>query len=241
MFFENVFIEVWSVQELLVYYINIYNVYMVDLILDNYLLKSIKDINGVWIKVIVFIGDKILLFGGIENGILCKMNEFRIYFVINCVFFFCFDLLNEVFIVDKIDVQLDKVICFFINGFKNDIGINKLKLFKIFDWYKKDYVINGENDIIVYVNVYLLKKIKINFNVIIEYFEYDWGLNDIKQLVIFGNMISIIIFVLNEVLIIFVVLNDIVIKVVFYNIFEIIIVDGGSNDNIFSFVEIFLD
>lgn len=177
---ENPPSESWSVQELLAYYINAYNAYTVDLILDNYPLKSIKDINGAWTKAIVPIGDKTLSLGGIENGILRKMNEPRIHFAINCASISCPDLLNEAFTADKIDAQLDKVTRSFINGPKNDIGINKLKLSKIFDWYKKDYVINGENDIIAYVNAYLIKKIKINPNATIEYFEYDWGLNDTK-------------------------------------------------------------
>ena len=61
-----------------------------------------------------------------------------------------------------------------------DIGITHLKLSKIFDWYKKDYVINSENDVIGYVNAYLYKKIKINPNATITYFEYNWDLNEQK-------------------------------------------------------------
>ncbi|HAT64388.1 MAG TPA: DUF547 domain-containing protein [Flavobacteriaceae bacterium] len=175
---ENVPTEAWSVQELLAYYINTYNAYTVDLILDNYPVKSIKDISGAWTKAIVPIGDKTLSLGGIENGILRKMNEPRIHFAINCASFSCPDLLNEAFTADKIDAQLDKVTRSFINGPKNDIGITHLKLSKIFDWYKKDYVINGKNDVIAYVNAYLFKKIKINPNATITYFEYDWDLNE---------------------------------------------------------------
>ena len=148
--------------------------------MDNYPVKSIKDISGAWTKAIVPIGDKTLSLGGIENGILRKMNEPRIHFAINCASFSCPDLLNEAFTADKIDAQLDKVTRSFINGPKNDIGITHLKLSKIFDWYKKDYVINSENDVIGYVNAYLYKKIKINPNATITYFEYNWDLNEQK-------------------------------------------------------------
>lgn len=177
---QNVPTETWSAQELLAYYINTYNAYTVDLILDHYPLKSVKDINGAWTKAIVPIGDKTLSLGGIENSILRKMNEPRIHFAINCASISCPDLYNEAFTADKIDAQLNKVTRSFINGSKNEIGVNNLKLSKIFDWYKKDYVINGENDIISYVNAYLNKKIKISPNATIEYFEYDWALNEPK-------------------------------------------------------------
>ncbi|MEZ4859085.1 MAG: DUF547 domain-containing protein [Flavobacteriaceae bacterium] len=172
--------ESWSVQELLAYYSNIYNAATIELILENYPVNSIKDINGAWTKAIVTVGDKTLSLGGIENGILRKMNEPRIHFAINCASFSCPNLLNEAFTADKIDSQLDKVTRNFINGPKNEIGITSVTLSKIFDWYKKDYVINGKNDVIGFVNSYLNKKIKINPKATITYFEYDWGLNEQK-------------------------------------------------------------
>lgn len=170
--------ESWPASELLAYYINTYNAYTVKLIVDNYPVKSIKDISGPWTKGIVPIGDKNLSLGGIENGILRKMNEPRIHFAINCASISCPDLLNEAFTANKIDAQLDKVTRSFVNGPKNEISMNELKLSKIFDWYKKDYVVNGENDVIAFVNQYLLQKIKLSPTAAVSYLEYDWGLNE---------------------------------------------------------------
>ena len=121
---ENVPTAAWSTQELLAYYINTYNAYTVDLILDHYPLKSIKDINGAWTKAIVPIGDKTLSLGGIENSILRKMNEPRIHFAINCASISCPDLFNEAFTADKIDAQLNKVTRAFINSSKNEVDVN---------------------------------------------------------------------------------------------------------------------
>ena len=106
---ENEPTEVWSVQELLAYYINTYNAYTVNLILDNYPLKSIKDISGPWTKAIIPIGDNKLSLGGLENGILRKMNEPRIHFAINCASYSCPKLLNEAFTASRIDEQLEQV------------------------------------------------------------------------------------------------------------------------------------
>ena len=151
--------EDWRVEELLAYYINTYNAYTVQLILDNYPVKSIKDISGPWTRGIVPIGDKNLSLGGIENGILRKMNEPRIHFAINCASYSCPKLLNEAFTASKIEEQLEQVTKEFINGDKNEINVSNPRLSSIFDWYKKDFVVNGEVDVIGYINIYSNTKI----------------------------------------------------------------------------------
>lgn len=168
----------WSVQELLAYYINLYNAYTVDLILDNYPVKSIKDINSPWIRGIVPIGKNILSLGGIENGILRKMKEPRIHFAINCASISCPNLLNEAYTASKINEQLDKASWNFVNGDKNELNANNLKLSSIFDWYAKDFTVNGEPNVIAYINQY--SEVKINSEAPIKYLEYNWKLNEKK-------------------------------------------------------------
>ncbi|MDN3724830.1 DUF547 domain-containing protein [Aequorivita sp. SDUM287046] len=168
----------WSVQELLAYYINLYNAATVKLIVENYPLKSIKDIDGAWTKGRVAVGDKMLSLGGIENGILRKMNEPRIHFAINCASISCPKLLDEAYTAAKINEQLDHVTKEFINSDKNDISSNNPKVSSIFDWYAKDYKINGKQDVIGFINNY--SKVKINPNATLSYKNYDWNLNDQK-------------------------------------------------------------
>lgn len=168
--------ESWSVEELLAYYINTYNAYTVKLIVDNYPVKSIRDISGAWTKGIVPIGENDLSLGGIENSILRKMNEPRIHFAINCASISCPKLLNEAFTAAKIARQLDQVTKEFINSDKNEIHPQNPKLSSIFDWYRKDYIVNGEVDVIAYINRY--SDIKISPDANISYKNYDWDLNE---------------------------------------------------------------
>ncbi len=170
--------EEWSVSELLAYYINIYNAYTVDLIVENYPVNSIKDINGPWTRGFVEIGDKKLSLGGIENGILRKMNEPRIHFAINCASISCPKLLNEAYFANKIEAQLDRVTRDFIHSEKNDLSPDMPRLSSIFDWYRKDYLVDGEVDVIGYINKYL--EVPINANAELNYLEYDWNLNEQK-------------------------------------------------------------
>ncbi len=173
---ENEPANSWSVQELLAYYINLYNAATVKLIVENYPLKSIKDIDGAWTKGRVSIGDKKLSLGGIENGILRKMNEPRIHFAINCASVSCPKILNEAFTASKINEQLEKATIEFINSDKNDINASNPKISSIFDWYAKDFTVNGKKDVIGYINKYA--KTKINTDASIGYKNYDWNLNE---------------------------------------------------------------
>lgn len=166
----------WSVQELLAYYINLYNAGTVKLIVENYPIKSIKDINGAWTKGRVNVGNKELSLGGIENGILRKMNEPRIHFAINCASISCPKLMNEAYTAAKINEQLDRATSEFINSDKNEISASKPKVSAIFDWYQKDFEVNGKQNVIGFVNQY--SKTKINPNANISYLNYDWNLNE---------------------------------------------------------------
>jgi len=164
----------WSSQELLAYYINLYNAYTVDLILKNYPTNSIQDISGAFTKAFIPIGDKTLSLGGIENGVLRKMNEPRIHFAINCASISCPKLMNEAYTAGKINEQLETAANEFINSDKNDISANNPKLSKIFDFYTKDF----EPSVIEYVNKF--SKIEINPRTSFTFKEYDWNLNEQK-------------------------------------------------------------
>ncbi|MGJ8590960.1 MAG: DUF547 domain-containing protein [Aquaticitalea sp.] len=169
----------WSVQELLAYYINLYNAATIQLIVDNYPTKSIKDIKGPWTKGFVKIGSKELSLGAIENGILRKMDEPRIHFAINCASISCPKLMNEAYTAGKINEQLEAATKEFINGDKNDISSTNPKLSKIFDFYTGDFKVDGKKDLIGYINKY--SKTKINSNAKYSFKEYDWNLNEQKQ------------------------------------------------------------
>lgn len=175
---KNIPDNTWSVQEQLAYYINLYNAHTVALILDNYPLKSIKDLSGPWTKAIAPVGDVKMSLGGIENSILRKMNEPRIHFAINCASISCPKLLNEAYTAGKINEQLDRVTREFINSDKNNIKEGSAQISSIFDWYKKDYLVHGIGSVREYVNQY--SDIKIKEGATISFKDYNWNLNEQK-------------------------------------------------------------
>ena len=167
----------WSVEEQLAYFINVYNANTIKLIVDNYPLKSIKDISNPWLKNRINIGEEEFSLADIENGILRKMNEPRIHFAINCASIGCPKLLNEAYTAKNVMDLMEKATEEFINNTaKNEIKANNIKISEIFKWYKNDFTENGS--VIDYINQY--SKTKINPETEVNYLDYNWNLNDTK-------------------------------------------------------------
>jgi hypothetical protein len=175
----------WSIEEQLAYWINAYNAFTVKLIVDNYPVKSIQDlhpkvkiplINTVWHIKFFKIGGKEASLDEIEHKILRKeFDEPRIHFAINCASFSCPPLLNEAFVPEKINQQLDLVAHTFINDTKrNKITADKIEISSIFSWFKGDFTKNGS--LIDYLNQY--SKVKIKPNAKVSHLDYDWSLNE---------------------------------------------------------------
>lgn len=167
----------WSRAELLALYINLYNAHTVDLILRNYPVESIKDIDSPWTTEFIKLGKTKLSLGALENSILRKMNEPRIHFAINCASISCPRLHNEAFEAANIEDQLEEVTLEFVNSPLNEISRHSARLSSIFDWYKGDFTSKGQS-LIDYVNRY--SRVKIDPEAKISFKEYNWGLNEAK-------------------------------------------------------------
>lgn len=165
----------WTKEEKLAYWINAYNAFTIKLIVDNYPLKSIKDIEAPWDKKFIPIDGELISLNHIEHEILRKMKEPRIHFAINCASVSCPQLLNEAFTAKGLNSQLSKATSHFINNpTKNVISGDQLHLSKIFMWFKEDF---GQKDrsIIEFINQYSLVKAKPDSK--ISYLKYNWNLN----------------------------------------------------------------
>ncbi|NNK86684.1 MAG: DUF547 domain-containing protein [Flavobacteriaceae bacterium] len=159
----------------LAYWINAYNALTVDLILRNYPLKSIKDINGPWNQRLWKLGDKWYNLDEIEHQILRKMNEPRIHFAIVCASYSCPKLMNKAYLGSKIDDQLTKATEEFLSDKnRNSITSDALEISKIFQWFAKDFKQNGT--LIDFLNRYSGGKISPKAK--IRYKTYDWALNE---------------------------------------------------------------
>jgi len=166
----------WSRNDKMVYWINAYNAYTVKLIIDNYPLKSITNLNNPWKTAFIKIGGKSYTLDQIENSILRpQFQDARIHFAVNCASKSCPKLLNEAFSASKVGSQMDKLARAYVNDpMHNAISAGKVEISKIFEWYKEDFLKDGS--IIDYLNKY--SKVKIKSNAKVSYKEYNWNLNE---------------------------------------------------------------
>lgn len=168
---ENIPKKSWSKNDKLAYWINTYNAITIDLILDNFPVKSIKEIKNRFEKKLY---KKKYSLGDIEHKILRKMNEPRIHFAINCASKSCPKLLNESYNGRKLEEQLKAVTkAFLCNPKKNILKNNEVYLSRIFLWFSKDFGTKKEK--INFISKY--SGIKLT-NPKIRYLAYDWSLNN---------------------------------------------------------------
>ncbi len=136
-----------SKAEQMAFWINAYNAYTIRLILDNYPLKSIKDIGEPWKKVFFSIGGEKMSLDNIEHGILRKkFDDPRIHFALVCASISCPPLRPEAYTAARLNAQLDDQARDFLNNAgKNKITPASAQLSSYFDWYKDDWNANGQS------------------------------------------------------------------------------------------------
>jgi hypothetical protein len=177
--------KTWSKNQQLAYWINAYNAFTVKLIVDNYPVKSIRDlgpelkiplIKDVWHYKFFKIGGVESSLDEIEHSILRKeFDEPRIHFAINCASVSCPPLLNEAFTAENIEAQLSKVATTFINDpSRNKISPDQAQISSIFSWFKGDFTKNGS--LIDFLNKY--SKVKLKPTAKISHLDYNWNLNE---------------------------------------------------------------
>ncbi|NJN33924.1 MAG: redoxin domain-containing protein [Saprospiraceae bacterium] len=157
----------------LAYWINAYNALTLKLIIDNYPLSKITNLDGgkTWdVKRFTFDGKKLSL-NDIENSIIRPMGDARIHFAVNCAAKSCPPLYNKAFTADNLETYLEDRTRKFINSSTNKLTANELTVSKIFDWYGKDFG-SVPTFIAKYAKIKVSKTAKVGFN------EYDWNLNE---------------------------------------------------------------
>ncbi len=163
-----------SKNEQLAFYINIYNIHTIYKIVSNLPVSSIKNLDKgkPWDVKNITIDSKKYSLNDIENVIVRPtFKDARVHFAFNCGAMSCPILLNEAYTGEKLIAQLENQTRKFINDKKfNTLATKKLKLSKIFDWYKTDF-----GNICDFLNKYA--SIKIDQDATISYLEYDWKLN----------------------------------------------------------------
>ena len=176
----------FSQDQQLAFLINAYNAFTLKLIIDNYPVKSIKQL-GSWLKTpwkkvfFTLLGKKTYL-DHIEHDLIRKnFNEPRIHFAVNCASIGCPALRAEAYLADRLEQQLESATKNFLNDSSRnyyDPASKTLYLSKIFSWYAGDFN-KAQGSVQSFVAPYYSKQSSPSelSQAKIKYLDYDWDLN----------------------------------------------------------------
>ncbi len=173
----------YSKAEQYAYWVNLYNALTVDLILDNYPVKSITKLGGLfrfgpWGDDIITINGLSLSLNDIEHRILRPIwQEPRTHYVINCASIGCPNLQPTAFDAANQEALLEQAATSFINSSKGvSTSPNGTVLSSIYEWFAVDF---GDRAALeAHLKAYRpalsieIEKVK---------YDYDWALNDATQ------------------------------------------------------------
>jgi hypothetical protein len=174
---------------------NLYNAKTVDIVLDHYPVKSIKDISlgggllgvftgGPWKAKVLKVKGVELSLDDIEHGILRPVfKDPRIHYAVNCASVGCPNLGTEAFTGAKLDAQLDAAARAYVNSPRAvDPQLDGLAVSSIYDWYQTDFG-DSEEGVLAHIRQYADPSLvtALQATKSIDDYNYDWSLNDIER------------------------------------------------------------
>jgi hypothetical protein len=186
---QRVKVAALSENEQRAFWINLYNALTIDVVLDHYPVKSIRDIGGglfvagPWKKEYVTVEGRKLSLDNIEHDILRKTwRDPRVHYAVNCASISCPNLMAEAFTGAKLERMLDQGARDYVNHPRGAKIVNgKLTLSQIYEWYRRDFG-SRDSEVIAHVARYAEPKLKTQLAGIetIAGYDYDWSLNEAK-------------------------------------------------------------
>ena len=172
----------YNKDEQFAYWVNLYNALTVQLILDNYPLKSITKLGGLfsfgpWDEKLVTINGNNLSLNDIEHRILRPIwNDPRIHYVVNCASLGCPDLQPTAFTASNSEKLLELSASRFINSAKGvRVSGDNVRLSSIYDWYSVDF--GSTSNLQKHLNRYRQGQ-PVQLNKVS--YDYDWALNEVR-------------------------------------------------------------
>lgn len=165
-----------SDHERIAYWINVYNAFAIQLVLDHYPIESIRDIDRAFERTFIDIDGESYSLNDIEKRILLEnFEDPRIHYAVNCASISCPPLRQEPYRAGTLDRQLEEQATRFVNDpSKNKLGKERVRISKLYDWYREDFTRNGS--LVDHLNRYA-EGVRIEADASLSFMEYDWGLN----------------------------------------------------------------
>lgn len=182
-------------QEQFAFLANLYNAKTIDIVLDKYPVKSIKDISlggglfasisgGPWKAKVLKLNGVDFSLDDIEHGILRPVfKDPRVHYAVNCASVGCPNLATEAFSGAKLNAQLDANARAYVNHPRGaSVDRNGLAVSSIYNWFKEDFG-GSDQGIIAHLKKYAGPTLAADLQTVgsVNTHRYDWTLNDAKR------------------------------------------------------------
>ena len=160
------------------YYINVYNLFVIYKMAENYPVSSPNDISGFFTSNLFTLDGKKTSLNNIEKVIAAPLQEPRFHFVMVCGALSCPPITNFSYTQKNVHEQMDKQTVLALNNPKFVYQVDEEKtiyLSEIFKWYKTDFG-KTSKEVVDYINNY--REIDFNTSYKIKYYPYNWIIND---------------------------------------------------------------
>ena len=173
--------------EQLAYYFNLYNAAIIDVVLDNYPIDSIKEVGGglfnrgPWKDEVVTVAGERLSFDDIEHGIVrARFDEPRVHYAFNCASIGCPDIKPSAWRAETLDADLDAAAAAYVahpRGVRVDER-GRVTASSIYKWFQEDFG-GSEAGVLDHVARHAAgaKKAALEGADDIRRYDYDWSLN----------------------------------------------------------------
>jgi len=171
------------------YWINLYNALTIDVILEHYPVKSIRNIKispgffnkGPWDAKLLEIEGEAVSLNDIEHRILRPIwRDNRIHYAVNCASLGCPNIQATAFTPQNLELQLEKSAREYINHSRGvSVARNRLKVSSIYFWFQEDFG-DSEKGIIQHLKKYLTPEKTKELRMLQKKMshQYDWMLNE---------------------------------------------------------------
>ena len=164
----------------LAFWLNVYNVSVVNIVLAHYPLASIKDagtmVSPIWTKQLITVAGTVFSLKEIEDNILKSLKDPRYHFALYKGSLSGADLRREAYTAKYIDIQLDEQTRDFLNnkskGLKSNKGTKDLEISRLFKWNASDF------DTVGGIELFIRKYVNTDYDsYTLSYLNYNWMLD----------------------------------------------------------------
>jgi hypothetical protein len=161
------------------FYLNAYNILVLQQVVKHYPLKSVMDVPGFFDKEQHTVaGEKLTLNALEKQKLLTPYQDARIHFALVCAAKSCPPLLNQAYIPAQVEAQLEtqaKRTLQHPQFIRVQTAGKEVLVSEIFKWYRQDFL-REASSIPAYINRYRTSTLPQGYS--LGYYTYNWALND---------------------------------------------------------------